>query len=51
VDELDYTREAANAERFTASLANTPLKGAVFAPQVHAPKMCFVQKNSLKRFQ
>jgi predicted unusual protein kinase regulating ubiquinone biosynthesis (AarF/ABC1/UbiB family) len=36
VDELDYTLEAANAQRFTASIASTPLAGAVFAPPVVA---------------
>ena len=34
VDELDYRREAANAERFNEAIARTPLGGAVFAPPV-----------------
>mmetsp|Transcript_1590 Transcript_1590/g.4787 ORF Transcript_1590/g.4787 Transcript_1590/m.4787 type:complete len:762 (-) Transcript_1590:42-2327(-) len=33
VDELDYTREAANARQFSESVALTPLAGAVFAPE------------------
>ena len=32
-DELDYTREAANARQFSESVALTPLAGAVFAPE------------------
>ena len=31
---MDYRREAANAERFTESIAKTTLAGAVFAPPV-----------------
>lgn len=34
VGELDYTAEAANAEAFTAAVANTALSGAVTAPAV-----------------
>merc|ERR1712110_408914 len=34
VGELDYKEEATNAERFIASIAKTPLAGAVTAPQV-----------------
>lgn len=32
VDELDYLQEAANAQFFSAAIANTPLKEVVFAP-------------------
>lgn len=32
VDELDYTKEAENAKRFTQSISSTPLAGVVFAP-------------------
>ena len=34
VDELDYIAEAENAESFTESIQNTPLKGVVFAPAI-----------------
>jgi len=34
VDELNYLEEAANAERFTEYMSQTPLKGAVCAPPV-----------------
>jgi hypothetical protein len=34
VDELDYIQEAKNAEFFTESIAQTPLKDVVFAPTV-----------------
>ena len=34
VDELNYYKEANNADEFMASIANTPLKDAVFAPAV-----------------
>ncbi|KAJ1462025.1 ABC1 family-domain-containing protein [Pelagophyceae sp. CCMP2097] len=34
VDELDYLREADNAESFSAAIMATPLAGAVFAPDV-----------------
>lgn len=34
VDELDYRREAENAGIFMESIADTPLKGVVFAPEV-----------------
>jgi predicted unusual protein kinase regulating ubiquinone biosynthesis (AarF/ABC1/UbiB family) len=33
VDELDYTKEAGHAMSFSDAIAETPLKGAVFAPQ------------------
>lgn len=34
VDELDYIAEAENAEFFSESILNTPLKGVVFAPPI-----------------
>lgn len=34
VDELDYRREAENAEKFTKAIESTPLAGVVFAPTV-----------------
>lgn len=34
VNELDYYTEALNAQIFTNSIANTPLKDVVFAPEV-----------------
>jgi len=34
VDELNYLKEAANAEEFTACIAKTPLRDAVMAPPV-----------------
>lgn len=34
VDELDYEKEAANANTFMKSLEGTPLEGVVFAPEV-----------------
>ena len=34
VDELNYISEAENADYFTESIENTPLKGVVFAPAV-----------------
>ena len=34
VDELDYSLEATNGQRFTESIAKTPLGGTVFAPPV-----------------
>uniref|UniRef100_A0A7S4F554 Protein kinase domain-containing protein n=1 Tax=Chrysotila carterae TaxID=13221 RepID=A0A7S4F554_CHRCT len=34
VDELDYTREAANSESFLRSIAKTPLASVVTAPEV-----------------
>lgn len=37
VDELDYKREAANAQRFQQSISNTPLKDSVFAPATVVP--------------
>ena len=37
VDELDYTREAANSEAFLASLEGSPLAGVVTAPEVLQP--------------
>lgn len=33
VDELDYVREAGHAVSFSAAIAETPLSGAVFAPE------------------
>ena len=33
VDELDYEREAGHARQFSTSIAETPLSGAVFAPE------------------
>ena len=37
VDELDYRREAANTSDFMREIAKTPLRDAVFAPEVVDP--------------
>lgn len=37
VDELDYKREATNAQRFQQSIASTPLRDSVFAPATVVP--------------
>jgi len=44
VDELDYVREAGHAVSFSAAIAETPLSGAVFAPE---PLMALTTRSVL----